>query len=107
MTLDGTEWRVHVLAAEDTGAVEITIRFDAGHAGGRGGVNRYRGTYMLDGDELTFGPLMSTRMAGPEEAMRLEALWFQALAQAVTARLDGDELVLRHADGSTSRLRPA
>ena len=36
------------------------------------GVNRVRGTWELDGDALTFGPVVSTLMAGPPDAMTCE-----------------------------------
>ena len=107
LELDGTEWRVVVVAGEPTEAdVVATVRFDAGHVGGRGGVNRYRGSYELDGHALTVGPVMSTMMAGPEPAMRQEARWFRALDQPSTISLDGVDLVLVHPDGTRSRLRP-
>ena len=107
LELDGTEWRVVVVAGAPTADdVVTTIRFDAGHAGGRGGVNRYRGTYELDGHDLAVGPVMSTMMAGPEPAMRQEARWFRALGEPMTATRDGDALELRHPDGTSSRCLP-
>lgn len=104
--IEGTEWRVVVVAGEAAAdGVVTTIRFDGGHAAGRGGVNRYRGNYTLTGEELEIGPVMSTMMAGPEPAMRQEARWFVALASPAVVWLDDGELVLDHADGTTSRLR--
>ena len=103
--LDGTEWRItHV---GDTALVEgrpPTVRFDDGAIGGLATVNRYRGSYRLDGDVLTVGPVMSTRMAGPPEAMEQEDRWLAALREPSTLRMDGDVLVMTHADGAESRL---
>lgn len=106
--LDGSVWRVVLVADEPTEHdVVTTVRFDAGHVSGRGGVNRYRGTYELHGDALTVGPVMSTMMAGPDAAMRQESRWFRALASPATVTRDAHELVLDHGDGTTSRLEPS
>lgn len=107
MTLDGTEWRVVMVAGEPTDPdVATTIRFDAGHVSGRGGVNRYRGSFELHGDELAIGPVMSTMMAGPATAMTQEAHWFRALGSPSTVEHVGAALVLHHDDGTVSRLEP-
>jgi heat shock protein HslJ len=36
------------------------------------GVNRFTGSFTVDGDVLQVGPVASTRMAGPPEMMTLE-----------------------------------
>ena len=47
------------------------LSFDAeGNVGGCATINRLRGQYSLEGGALTFGPLASTMMAGPQEARR-------------------------------------
>ncbi|WP_029288153.1 META domain-containing protein [Cellulomonas sp. HZM] len=40
---------------------------------GMSGVNRVRGTWSVEGDDLTFGPLVSTLMAGLADAMAIES----------------------------------
>ena len=103
--LDGTEWRATELAgAPLVDGRPPTARFDDGAIGGLATVNRYRGSYRLDGDVLMVGPLMSTRMAGPPEAMAQEDRWLAALREPSTLRMDGDVLVMTHADGTESRL---
>ena len=57
--LAGAEW---VLAGM-TGERTPYLRFDAGRVAGLGGCNRFGGRYDIDGDRLSFSPLMSTRMA--------------------------------------------
>jgi heat shock protein HslJ len=105
--LDGTRWRATVVAGMPSEAhVQSTIEFDDGHVFGRGGVNTFRGGCELVGDQLTFGPLATTLMAGPEEAMDQEYRWLQSLGGPVTVAFDGGELTLTHPDGTTSRLVP-
>ena len=54
--------------------------------------------------ELRFGPLASTRMAGPEAAMRLEDAYFAALAKVTSHQLDGRTLTLLAAGEPVVRL---
>lgn len=82
---------------------EADLSFDAeGNVGGCATVNRLRGTYALDGDALTFGPLASTLMAGPEDAMAQEQRLFSALSRVSRVESDPETgaLVLRDAEGS-------
>ena len=61
------------------------LTFDGdGQVYGLGGVNRFRGTWSIDGDELTFGPLVSTLMAGPPDAMAIESALHRLLAEPLT-----------------------
>jgi len=59
--LAGSTWRfddvdgVPVAPAPDRARPELTFE-DDGQVFGTGGINRFRGTYTLDGDRLTFGP---------------------------------------------------
>jgi heat shock protein HslJ len=79
-----------------------SIAFTAdGQVHGQAGVNSFDGSARLDGDRLTLGPLRTTRMAGPPEAMDAEAAFLQALEEVVAIRLEGDELVLLDADDGT------
>jgi uncharacterized lipoprotein YbaY/heat shock protein HslJ len=47
---------------------------------GTGGINRFNGSYRVEGDVIEFGPVMSTRMAGPNDVMRQENLFLAVLA---------------------------
>ena len=81
------EWRVAGLdgtdaTPEDLEQTDAWLQFDGdGQVFGKAGVNRVRGTWALDGDTLTLGPLVSTMMAGPPGPTAVE--------QAVTALLAG------------------
>ena len=90
-------------------SVTSTLTLEDGKASGAGGVNTFRGTYESPADgELSFSPLASTRMAGPEAAMTQEAAFLKALDETARFELDGDRLVLgqcrqRHPRGPAPR----
>lgn len=89
-------------------AVTSTLVLEDGQASGSGGVNTFRGSYESPADgELTFSPLASTRMAGPEAAMAQETAFLKALEETKRFELDGDRLVLGNAGNDTlAVLRP-
>lgn len=71
------------------------LTFDGdGQVYGLAGVNRVRGTWSADGDTLTFGPFVSTLMAGPDDAMRVEQAVVSVLSEQVRLRAAG------HADSA-------
>ncbi len=98
--LEGTSWRV-----EDVGGagvldrLPLTVEFhDNGQLSGHGGVNRYRGGYAIEGDQIVFGPVASTKMGGAEAAMRQEHRLLGALAGSCSFSLRYDELVIGDGD---------
>lgn len=99
--LDGTSWELAELGpGQPLAAVERkpTLEFGAeGAVGGFSGVNRFRGKAMLEGDKLSFGPLATTRMAGPPAAMELEQRYLEALGRVAGYELTGGRLTLRDA----------
>ena len=83
--LIGHEWRCtrigsRTLTEDRTPTLLMT---DEGEASGFAGVNRWFGTYSVDGSTLKFGMMGMTRMAGPPDRMQLEQTYADALA-AVT-----------------------
>jgi heat shock protein HslJ len=60
---------------------------------GSTGVNRFSGVLDPDGRGL-FGPLATTRRAGPPEAMALEAAFLKALDSATAVEARDDQIVL-------------
>lgn len=90
---------VQIPAAPD---VETSIEFKDGQVSGNVGCNGFGGEYEVDGDTLTFGPIMSTMMfcegpVGEQEMGTLSVL--QASASFV---LDGDTLTITSADGNSA-----
>ncbi|MFG0255571.1 MAG: META domain-containing protein, partial [Rhodopirellula sp. JB053] len=51
-----------------------------GSVSGSTAVNRYRGQATIDGNAITFGPLISTRRAGPPAMMNQESRFTKALS---------------------------
>lgn len=72
-----------------------------GAVNGKGGCNGYGGEATIDGDKLSFGPLVSTRMACAEAIMNQENKFHQSLTATATFRIDADgKLILLDADGA-------
>lgn len=87
-----------VTVPPDTREPYLTLRAD-GTAEGNGGCNRFRGSFFSEkAGDLTFSPLMSTRMACP--AIKTENEFTRALAQSRTYRISGDTLRLFDATNS-------
>lgn len=103
----GLEWVLVGLAGDEVvdGVVTTFSVDEHGQATGRGGVNRYGGTFAVDGEGgIEAGPFMSTRMAGPPEAMEQEREFLALLAQAVAAEVVDGELRIE-CEGRTEPLR--
>ena len=76
---------------------EITAVFDSakGQVGGSAGVNRYFGSYKLDGSKLTMtGPMGSTMMAGPQPLMDQETEYLKAIQVAESYKIEGSQLTI-------------
>ena len=73
-----------------------------GTLSGNSGCNEYNGPYKVDGNRITIGPLVSTRMAcsSPEGVMEQEALYQAALQSAAVYRIESNTLELRTQDGA-------
>jgi heat shock protein HslJ len=97
--LDGS-WVLASLNGKPIAGDEISLEFDsaAGRASGSTGVNRWSGGFKFDGQSIKFGPLVTTRRAGPPEAMQLEREFTQALDSAAEITGDAERLVLSTGD---------
>jgi len=104
VTLAYTEWTLDELDGEpvEIGADELTpslvLDLEEARITGSGGVNQLTGHFALSGDELRFGPLATTRMAGPEDAMRREGAFLAALERVTSYALDGRRLTFLDGD---------
>lgn len=77
------------------GTVAADATFDGARVSGRAGVNTFAGGYTSTPDgALDIGDLATTQMAGPEEAMRVEAAYLSALRAADGFSVDGETLTL-------------
>lgn len=110
VTLAYTEWTLIELDGEavelgaDEPAPSLVLDLEEARVTGSGGVNRLTGQFALSGDELRFGPLATTRMAGPENAMQREAALLAALDQVTSYALEGRTLTLFADDEAVVRL---
>jgi heat shock protein HslJ len=103
--LEDTDWILVELNGEAITVAEPmmrpSIRFDreAGLAAGNSGVNQFSGGYTLADGSIEFGPMRSTMMAGPPEAMEREADFMKALDAMTGWRIVDGRLELL--DGET------
>ncbi|HYN65752.1 MAG TPA: META domain-containing protein [Ornithinibacter sp.] len=82
-------------------AVPTTLSMNNGEATGNAGVNTFNGSYDAPSDGvLTFGPLATTMMAGPDNAMQQEQAFLKALADTKKFTTEDGALVLMD-DGET------
>lgn len=91
----GREWILTYLSDEPVNTKRPpSMRFEKGRLSIFGGVNRMGGVYALVGESVTLGELMSTRMAGPPELMKLEAKFAKVMATVDGFHVSGNELEL-------------
>jgi heat shock protein HslJ len=80
----------------------LAVHIDGDAVSGHTGVNRFNGEITVRGRSVEIGPLRTTRMAGPPDAMELEADLLAAFDATSTWSLTGDVLTLERADGSVA-----
>ena len=87
------------------GPPSLTFEGD-GQVYGYGGVNRLRSTYALDVDHLTLGPVVATRMAGPDAPTAAERALLAALVGPLRLTLHGGpgHVLLTQGDGTQLEL---
>jgi len=81
--------------------VTVTLTLDAGMATGSGGCNSYSAAYNLAGDVVSFGPIMSTKMACAGPAGDVENAYLANLAGVASYFSTGGQVVLSNAAGET------
>lgn len=105
-----TEWRLVELGGEAVALAEgervpqLVLDLEESRVAGSGGVNRIMGTFVLAEDELRFGTLATTMMAGPADALARERVFLDALASVTGYRPEGSSLTLLAGDESVARL---
>ena len=102
--LIGKVWALTELKGTPPAAgVGISAQFSSdGKVSGSAGCNRYNGTYTVSGNSITFSSPMATTMMMCEQAvMDQESAYLQALGEAKTFAVNGDQLTLVGADNNT------
>jgi heat shock protein HslJ len=88
--LAGTQWEILSIDGQPVVADEPLL-LSFGHDGrvsGTTGINQLTASYSLTADYLTFGPLATTRRAGPPELLEQEHRVVASLAGMCPFRLD-------------------
>ncbi|MEQ1785784.1 MAG: META domain-containing protein [Acidimicrobiales bacterium] len=105
--LAGTQWEILAIDGRAVIAGEAPLAIGFGHDGrvsGTTGVNQLTASYSLTADYLTFGPLATTRRAGPPELMDQEHRVVASLAGMCVYHLDARSLTI---DGPMGRVELA
>ncbi len=102
--LSQTHWKLTHLGgvtaqfADSPRAAHIVLD-GAGHVAGSDGCNRIGGGYRLDGEQLSFAQLFSTRMACAEGTAQADRFG-RALGETARHRIAGNHLELLDAEGA-------
>jgi heat shock protein HslJ len=99
-SLDATSWSLDTYRDEQGELVDVlpgsvvTINFQADTVSGQAGCNNYNGSYEVDGDNLTFSPLATTRKmcADPPGVMEQENAYLRALEAVASYSMGGSSL---------------
>lgn len=105
-SLSGTSWKLvsygptedQIPAAE---GIDTQIDFSTdGKVSGTMGCNRFSGSYEQKEAQLTFGPLMATKMACPDLPMTQESVAFGVMVDTVKYELSGSQLIIFNEDAT-------
>ena len=101
--LEGTEWTLDSLVTTDAVSSVATqrpptLRFENGKVAVVTGCNSGSGTYEVAEQEITFGPIATTRMACDEASMEVEAHVLGVLQGTATYEIEADLLTLTNGD---------
>ena len=103
--LAGTDWRLTAWSASslDPSQFTITVAFDDSQISGTSAVNYYSGTYSANmSGNFSVGELQTTLMAGSDDAMHAERIYFELLEQA--RKYTVSETTLTLLDGGNNAL---
>jgi heat shock protein HslJ/membrane-bound inhibitor of C-type lysozyme len=107
MDLIGTSWQIEDI--DQAGIVDgsmISLQFTAdGRVAGSGGCNRYFGGVSLQGDQVSFSQLGSSRRACVPALMQQEQRFLAALHELASYRVDELERLLLFDANGAQRLR--
>ena len=94
-----TKWKLSEMGQTKLPEKEITISFDKNKVNGNSGVNNYFGSYEIKNNSIKIGPVGSTRMAGPENLMKIEIEYLKLLQDSKTIEFNNNFLILTTNDG--------
>ena len=92
--ISGEKVTQKMVDGKEVGAVTLDITTDK--ISGSAGVNRYFGTYTINGGEITISGVGSTRMMGPQDLMEREYKYLSVLGDVTGFELkNNNTLVLK------------
>lgn len=94
-----TKWKLSEMGQTKLPEKEITISFDKNKVNGNSSVNNYFGSYEIKNNSIKIGPVGSTRMAGPENLMKIEFEYLKLLQDSKTIEFNNNLLILTTNDG--------
>jgi heat shock protein HslJ len=106
LPLVGTTWTLTTIASGDAvssvlNGTEVTAAFTAdATVAGSAGCNRYSGSYTWTGDQLSFSPLASTKMACADDVMTQESAFLASMERVASFAIEGSQLTLSDASGA-------
>jgi heat shock protein HslJ len=95
--LEGTDWElVSIRKSAPIASITITIAFSNGEVHGRSGCNTFFGSYQINGQKISFGPMAMTEMAclEPDGVMQQELDYLGLLSEANTFDIVNEQLIL-------------
>ncbi len=100
--LSGSRWRLNGWSVSSLDASEfaITASFQEREISGTSAVNQYGGIYLAERGDFSTRNIVTTEIAGPEQAMRAEHMYMQLLRNARKYRRSADRLALMDANGN-------
>lgn len=105
LPLEGTKWTVNTIftgdvASNTAGMEKAYLVFADGKVTGSSGCNSLSGTAKVSGTEITFGPIVTTKMGCPDPLMQVEKSVLLVLKGTVPFSIDSDSLTLNHPQGA-------
>lgn len=104
-SLENTYWKltrvgdITAETADNQREAHFVLHAEENRVAGSTGCNRLAGSYQLENDALSFGPLVTTRMACLEGG-ETEQAFLGALEAAATWQVEGQALTLRDKSGA-------
>lgn len=84
-----------------TNEIRITLNFSEDRIHGDSGVNNYFSNYVMTSDNIVVGPIGFTKMAGPDNFMKLESQYLNILQNSKKIKLNNNRLTFTTDDGKT------
>ncbi len=101
-SLEGTSWQlIHIDNHTIPPGANVTINFQDGQVSGIAACNHYGGEYAFSSyGAFSAGAMFMTEMYCTDESLnQLETAYLEALGGVVSAKVEGDELILMGAKG--------